>query len=262
MAAAVLQSSSSDNNTSTLYLCSICQHPVDWEEMSVQCDSCEQWFHISCQGIPDNHYSKLRHSSVFWTCSCCNSKNQTIASPVHLLEDTTQLTETSMSNSSLEVSIDSINGYKPPMRTSSPTKFKPSTTKFERPLRIINVNCQSLSGKKAAWINLIHSTKSDVIIATETWLDSIVVSTELESDSYTIYRKDRQTGIHGGVLIAVNSAITSTEVNIQCDAEILWVRIQCVGHKDIYIAACYRPNESEKNFSTHLKKSLYQLMTH
>ena len=43
------------------------------------------------------------------------------------------------------------------------------------------------------------------------------------------------------VMIAVNSAITSTEITTRSEAEILWVKIQCVSHRDIYIAACYRP---------------------
>ena len=52
---------------------------------------------------------------------------------------------------------------------------------------------------------------------------------ELEMDSYTIYRRDRKEGNHGGVLIAVNSAITCTEVEIKSKAEILWVKFQCIG---------------------------------
>lgn len=99
------------------------------------------------------------------------------------------------------------------------------TAKHGRALRVINVNCQSIAGKKGAWINLLHTTKPDIIIATETWLDQSVGNAELESDGYTIYRRDRKTGTHGGVLIAVNSAITSTEVNNKSNAEILWVKI-------------------------------------
>ena len=35
--------------------------------------------------------------------------------------------------------------------------------------------------------------------------------------------------------MAVNSAITSSEVGVHSDAEILWVKIRCVGHRDIPI---------------------------
>ena len=85
----------------------------------------------------------------------------------------------------------------------------------------------------------LHSTRPD-IRATETWLDKSVSNSELENDGYQIYRRDRKNGVHGGVLIAVNLAITSMEVKIKTDAEILWVKIHCQGHRDIFVAACYR----------------------
>ena len=82
---------------------------------------------------------------------------------------------------------------------------------------------------------MVNTTKPDVIIATETWLDdSVSSSAELESDAYTIHRRDRKTGRHGGVMNTMNSSKTSTEVSTKSESEILWVKIQCVGHSDIY----------------------------
>ena len=71
---------------------------------------------------------------------------------------------------------------------------------------------QQITSEKGAWIYLLHLTGPDVVIATETWLDGTIRNSELESDSYTIYMRDRKTGINGGVMIAINSSITSTEV--------------------------------------------------
>ena len=62
-------------------------------------------------------------------------------------------------------------------------------------------------------------------------------------------------------MIVVNLFITSTKVEIKFEAEIHWIKIQCKGHHDIYIASCYRPIISDKTFTTHLEKSLDQLMT-
>ena len=198
------------------------------------------------------------HSSVIWTCSSCNSNHLSATSPA-TLHDLLQSTQTI--ESLVDLSIDSLDDQHQPVHESSPRKYKPPPANNGRSLRVINVNCQSLASKKGAWINLLHSTRPDVIIATETWLDDTIRNSELESDSYTIYRRDRKTGIHGGVMIAVNSAITSTEVEIKSEAEILWVKLQCKGHRDIYIASCYRPNVSDKTFNTHLRKSLDQLMS-
>ena len=114
------------------------------------------------------------------------------------------------------------------------------------------MNYQSLAGKKGAWRNLLEITKPDIIIATETWLNSSISDAELKYDDFIIYRKDRANSTHGGVLIAVNSMITTTEVSIVCPAEIIRVKIHCPGHQDIYIAACYRPSVSDKTFNHNL----------
>ena len=226
------------------------------------CEHCDTWYHISCQAIPSANYSQLDHSSLIWTCVACNSNNHSTTSPAILLDDDVNVPDThtsSVSEPSNKASIDSLDYDHQPLHESSPTKYKPTPAKHGRSLRLINVNCQSLPGKKGAWINLVHTTKPDVIIATETWLNSSIGNAELEMDSYTIYRRDRKEGNHGGVLIAVNSAITSTEIEIKSEAEILWVKIQCVGHRDIYVASCYRPNVADKSFTSHLRKSLDEL---
>ena len=40
----------------------------------------------------------------------------------------------------------------------------------------------------------------------------------------------------GGVLIAVNNSIISTDATITTSTEITWVKIDCKNHRDIYIA--------------------------
>ena len=64
-------------------------------------------------------------------------------------------------------------------------------------------------------------------------------------------------------MIAVNTEITSSrlKVNAVTDAEILWIKVHCQGHKDILIAACYRPDVSDKVTSVELRESLTELST-
>ena len=76
-------------------------------------------------------------------------------------------------------SIESLYEHHKPIQaihTSSPRKFEP-------PLRIINLNCQIIVGKKGAWINMLNTFKPDPIIAIETWLDDTISNTEHESDN-------------------------------------------------------------------------------
>ena len=62
-----------------------------------------------------------------------------------------------------------------PVHSSTP-KQKEKTTRKEpfTPLRILNVNCQSIKNKQHQIENLVDSTKPDIIIATETWLDQLL----------------------------------------------------------------------------------------
>jgi len=77
----------------------------------------------------------------------------------------------------------------------SPIHPRPQPAKCARPLRVINVNCQSLVNKKGPFYNLLDSTKPDIIIATETWFhDGISDFEYLSSDHYTIHRRDRHKG--------------------------------------------------------------------
>ena len=155
-------------------------------------------------------------------------------------------------------SIPSLQGDLQPKLTSSPTKLPPTWTKG-KPLRIININCQSLVGKKGQWSHLLTACRPDVIIATETWLSPDVKTSELECDNYAVYRRDRTTGLGGGVLIAISSAIKSTLTDIQTNSEILWVKINCKGQRDILVGACYRPIVSDKSTTTELFSSIEKL---
>jgi hypothetical protein len=76
--------------------------------------------------------------------------------------------------------------------------------------------------------NLVDSTKPDVIITTETWLDPTITNSQIFTPNYNIYRKDRKgTKTGGGVLIAINDKYLSSEIpELDTDCEIIWCKIQ------------------------------------
>jgi hypothetical protein len=98
-------------------------------------------------------------------------------------------------------------------------------------VRKLNVNCQSIKNKKHQIQNPAYSTKPDVIIATETWLDPTITNSQIFPPNYNIYRKDR-TGnkIGGGVLIPINDKYLSSEIpEVDTECEIIWCNIQQKG---------------------------------
>ena len=52
---------------------------------------------------------------------------------------------------------------------------------------------------------MIESTKPDIVIGCESWLDNSISSTEVFPSDYKAYRKDRRDGSHGGVFTLVQT---------------------------------------------------------
>ena len=121
------------------------------------------------------------------------------------------------------------------------------------------MNCQSLVNKKGPFYNLVDSSKPDIIIATETWFNKDIKDSEYFSSNFTVYRRDRHSDrIGGGILIAVNSTyISSREEKLEFpDTEMLWVKINIVGCKTLYVGACYRPKTDDSDSLENLEKAL------
>ena len=78
------------------------------------------------------------------------------------------------------------------------------------PLKLINLNCQSLINKKASLSTLCETTDADIIIGTESWLTDGHFSSEIFPPGYKVFRKDRKKGKGGGVFIITKGTILAT----------------------------------------------------
>lgn len=102
----------------------------------------------------------------------------------------------------------------------------------------------------------------DIIIFTETWLNSGVHDNELFDDRYTVFRRDRESsGFHnkkegGGVLIAISKHLKSYRLHLnESDCEDLWVKIEMYdksgNSKNLYICSVYIPPPIQQTLLNH-----------
>ena len=83
------------------------------------------------------------------------------------------------------------------------------------PIRVVNINFQSILHKKAELLDLVSTHKPHIIIGTETWLSNDTCNNEIipEDWNYIIYRNDRSDG-YGGVMIAISKQFTSSKISL------------------------------------------------
>ena len=248
----------------TKYPCGTCNRPVARNQKGVCCDSCDTLYHINCQNIGNVVYKCLNKTNVSWECIQCGMPNfssslfDTPISPVTTPNPYSPI----QVNSPVSVTHGSPG---PPIAASSPNIKVAKKTPLKKPLRVLNVNCQSVCPKKGEFQNLINNTSPHIVVATETWLtegdhkDGEIGEVNKFSSDYNIYRKDRKDG-YGGVFVAVTKDLISERaVELETEAEMVWVRINMAGSKSLYVSSCYRPQEGDELGHEQFKASVDRL---
>ena len=243
-----VENSSSSSNDSRNN-CGDCDLLVSWSEQGIACETCGKWFHAKCRSIGSASYEQLGDSDALWFCDICGNQNySTTMFDLHGTEQTFSFNNSVLSDNS---------DFKP-QHSSTPNRFS-RTDKFRgRPLRLLNVNFQSMVSKRAQIIEMIDRLKPDVIIGCETWLKPEIQSSELLTKQYQIFRRDRPgKASGGGVMIAVKTDLQCTEiVELNTDCEIIWVKILTKTQKPIYVSAYYRPDIKDTKALIELENSL------
>ena len=156
------------------------------------------WKHKAvCQGIPNHMYNIMNNSSICWHCIQCGMPNFTTS----FFNSTTIETSNLFDSLSNNTSCGCIGSHGAPTAASSPItnntqRTKPKQIKNKMPLKILNMNVQSLNNKIPDLLEIIDSVKPDIIMDTETWLDSNTSSYDyFPSNSCNVYRHDRPPNI-------------------------------------------------------------------
>lgn len=115
---------------------------------------------------------------------------------------------------------------------------------------VLNIFYQNTRGLRSKLITFSHNIAScdfDLVCITETWLNNGVFTSELFSDNFSVFRRDREDSASkksdgGGVLIAVRCGIQSTHHReLQSNAEDVWISITAKNNKKIYLCCVYLP---------------------
>ena len=241
----------------TNYPCGTCDNPVTWNDRGIVCDTCKQWYHTSCQDVHTKSNTDLADSAVAWNCIVCNCPNYTTQCYDLFFTTSNRFSVLSERESMLsDTSISSTPTRMKPVHVSTPSRAETATATERKPLRLLNINFQSIKTKQDQLRNLIDSTKPDIIIGTETWIDDSITDNQIFPPGYQLFRKDRN--LHGGgVLVAVNSDyLCSPLTELQTDCEIVWCKLELAGQKAMYIASYYNPKTSNEQGYLELEKSL------
>lgn len=103
-----------------------------------------------------------------------------------------------------------------------------------------------------------------MIHATETHLDKTISIAEIiDTNIYEVCRKDRVFKPEhegGGVLKLVRKDLISTaEITLDTDCDILWNKIELKGRQPLYNGCCYRPPDNNIDAVESLNTSLTRL---
>ncbi|XP_072169454.1 uncharacterized protein [Diadema setosum] len=204
-------------------------------------------------------YEALANSSVSWECASCGMPQFSTSLFNSFAVNTSNTFSTLTSNCS-DDGTTTLPSPGPPMASSSPTHqaSRRGHSVEKRKMRILTVNFQSARNKKEEISNLIDSSDPDIILGTETWLNSKFQNAELFPSNYELIRKDRIDG-YGGVLIALKKDIIFERLHLDLDVEAIFIKISLARKASLIAGVLYRPPSSTPKYMEDLCQSIEDL---
>ena len=73
--------SDTDKGGSKEDICGVCKKDCESGQQAMSCDTCEKWFHITCEKIPQPIYEVYRKKGMekynfYWNCKECSEKSK------------------------------------------------------------------------------------------------------------------------------------------------------------------------------------------
>ena len=164
-------------NSCSKFPCRACNDHCSWDQKAIQCDECNEWYYTQCMGLNTINYEILGNSNISWT--CCNSGIPNYSTSL-FAQFSLETSNSFASLSNTSVGLDDI-PFSPPAAASSPKdtapkSFKPPKPKPKRQIKIMVVNFQSVKNKVAELAASLDYHDPDIVLGSETWLNSTVDS--------------------------------------------------------------------------------------
>jgi len=118
--------------------------------------------------------------------------------------------------------------------------------------------------KRNQLASILSQNDIDIVLGSESHIDSSFLSAKILPKLYKIIRKDRSLSV-GGVFIGFKSSLQLSEVTTLTssihDAEIIWGKLQFHNQKPLHICSIYRPLDSSDTLIKSLENCLSHLYT-
>ena len=127
------------------YPCGICSRAVRHGQEGIQCDHCDDRYHVQCIHMSTPVYIALQNSDVSWLCDHCGMPNFSSGLFAPSISESQNsfaaLSDSNMNTSSSAMDLGS------PVHASSPNTQRPPTRKGTPLLKVLSLNCNSVKGK-------------------------------------------------------------------------------------------------------------------
>ncbi|XP_046684718.1 uncharacterized protein LOC124370481 [Homalodisca vitripennis] len=250
-------------------LCIVCCKKVT--NKGVECDStCKRWFHPDCVQLSAAEYKKIADGVIkTWTCDradCTTTKidRKSLALDEILKKISSLATKEDVKESPADPRISNVTVSRDrtqqerkhltelrnqlEKRTNEESK-KLDTCSGHSRLQIYYQNVNGLRSKLHELRLSLATSTHDVLILTETNLNS-QISTELGfTNKYDIFRKDRSLDTSskssgGGVLVATTKQLRSTTIYNSSNLEVIFVNTSLSPRNNVLLVAVYIPPSS------------------
>ena len=120
-------------------------------------------------------------------------------------------------------------------------------------LKFLHLNAQGLYPKLSEITYVVMDLTIDCLSINETWLNAFFADNEISKPGYTLFRKGRCTGSHGGVALYIHSKHCPILIDSNFQTECVFAKDK---HKSFIVGSLYRPPNALASYYTDIMQDI------